>query len=55
MIREDCPCPKTTCERHKRCDDCRAFHGLKAKLPYCERPQPKNPVVRLLKKAFKIP
>jgi hypothetical protein len=39
MFREDCPCPKTECERHKHCDECRAFHGVKGKLPRCERPE----------------
>ena len=53
MYREDCPCPKTECERHKNSDPCRAYHGAKGKLPYCERPQPKNPVVLELRKAFK--
>ena len=38
MYREDCPCPKTECERHCHCDECRAYHGAKKQRPYCERP-----------------
>jgi hypothetical protein len=36
----DCSCPKEKCERHGKCDECRAYHlgRKKAKLPYCERP-----------------
>jgi hypothetical protein len=35
--RDDCPCPKRKCERHGHCDECRAYHGRKGKLPRCER------------------
>jgi hypothetical protein len=36
-LREDCPCPKTGCELHGRCVECRAKHGAKGMLPRCER------------------
>jgi hypothetical protein len=39
MMDPDCNCPKTKCERHGKCDECRQFHGAKGKLPYCERPK----------------
>jgi hypothetical protein len=35
-FRANCPCPKK-CERHSRCTACRAYHGRKGRLPYCER------------------
>jgi hypothetical protein len=35
IIREDCPCPKTDCERHKHCGPCRYRH--RKGTPYCER------------------
>ncbi len=48
MYREDCPCPKEKCERHKQCDPCRAYHAAKKQRPYCERP--KRTFFGLLKK-----
>ncbi len=48
MIRQDCPCTKANCERHGYCDECRQYHGVKGKLPYCERP--KRPLMGILKK-----
>jgi hypothetical protein len=38
-IREDCPCPKTTCKRYTLCDECEAVHVAKNGLPFCRRPQ----------------
>ena len=38
-IREDCPCPKTTCKRHALCDECEAAHIPKGGLPFCKRPK----------------
>jgi hypothetical protein len=38
-IREDCPCPKTTCRRHSLCDECEAAHAPKGGLPFCKRPR----------------
>jgi uncharacterized protein YbbK (DUF523 family) len=32
----DCLCPKR-CERHGDCAACRAYHGKRGKLPFCER------------------
>lgn len=57
VIREDCPCPKTDCARHKSCLECRAYHAgrKKLKLAYCDRPQPKNGLVRAIKKIFRLP
>lgn len=37
MVSPDCACPKARCERHGKCDECRQYHGLNGKLPYCER------------------
>ncbi|WP_424357357.1 hypothetical protein [Methanocella sp. MCL-LM] len=54
MIRDDCPCPKTDCRRHKNCVECREYHVAKDRVPYCDRPQPKNPISRLFKKAFRL-
>jgi hypothetical protein len=39
IIREDCPCPKTTCKRHTLCDECEAVQIRKGGLPYCRRPK----------------
>ncbi len=39
-FREDCPCPKKKCERHGHCMVCRAHHGRRNHLPYCERGHP---------------
>ncbi|HTY89757.1 MAG TPA: hypothetical protein VMC84_01130 [Methanocella sp.] len=39
MHKPDCPCPKSKCERHGYCDECRQYHGLRSGLPYCERPK----------------
>lgn len=36
-IKADCPCPKTKCERHGRCQECTAYHARKNKLPRCKR------------------
>jgi hypothetical protein len=36
-FRADCPCPKSGCERHGRCRECRDKHGRKGQLPRCER------------------
>jgi hypothetical protein len=37
---EECSCPRQKCERHGKCDECRAYlMGLKKpKTPFCERP-----------------
>lgn len=35
MVREDCPCPKLSCKRHKLCGLCQEYH--KKMPPYCER------------------
>ena len=32
-----CSCPKTTCERHGKCTECRAYHSTKKSRPHCER------------------
>jgi hypothetical protein len=37
-VREDCPCPKVTCKRHKLCDECEASRLAQNKLPFCRRP-----------------
>jgi hypothetical protein len=37
-IREDCPCPKVTCKRHRLCDECETAQTLKGELPFCKRP-----------------
>ncbi|MGB9176040.1 MAG: hypothetical protein WCB46_04810 [Methanoregula sp.] len=37
-VREDCPCPKTTCRRHRMCDECEEAHIPKGGLPFCKRP-----------------
>lgn len=34
-LKEDCPCPKKTCNNHSYCDLCREKH--KKSKPYCER------------------
>lgn len=34
---ERCPCRKTTCQRYKKCEDCKAYHYSKKGLPSCER------------------
>ncbi len=38
-VREDCPCPKTTCRRHTLCDECEAERAAQNKLPFCRRPE----------------
>jgi hypothetical protein len=38
-IREDCPCPNTTCKRHTLCDECEASRVAHNKLPFCKRPK----------------
>ncbi|MGE5495879.1 MAG: hypothetical protein ACM3S4_11325 [Burkholderiales bacterium] len=35
LVREDCPCPRTSCKRHKLCGLCQKHH--KKTPPYCER------------------
>jgi hypothetical protein len=35
VIREDCPCPKSTCSRHTLCDECEAFRASRGKVPFC--------------------
>ena len=37
-VREDCPCPKTTCKRHTLCDECEASRAAQNRLPFCKRP-----------------
>jgi hypothetical protein len=37
-VREDCPCPKTTCKRHTLCDECEASRLAQNKIPFCKRP-----------------
>ena len=39
VVREDCPCPKTTCKRFTLCDECEASHIPKGGLPFCKRPR----------------
>ena len=34
---EYCTCKKKTCERYKKCDECKEYHYSKNSLPYCER------------------
>lgn len=34
---EHCPCRKTSCERYKKCDECKEHHYFEGSLPYCER------------------
>ena len=34
---KECTCPKVRCKRHGKCEECRAYHGRKERLPYCER------------------
>jgi hypothetical protein len=29
----DCPCPKKKCEQYGHCNECRAYHDAKGKLP----------------------
>ena len=36
-INKNCPCPKTHCERHGKCDECRAHHANKKDPPYCQK------------------
>ena len=36
-VQTDCPCPKTSCPRHGRCEECAAYHSAKGKLSYCFR------------------
>jgi hypothetical protein len=38
-IREDCPCPNTSCKRHTLCDECEASRLAHNKLPFCKRPE----------------
>jgi hypothetical protein len=35
IFKKDCPCPKTSCERHGYCELCEAHH--KRNKPYCKR------------------
>ena len=32
-----CPCPKESCERHGKCQECIENHARKGKLPFCKR------------------
>jgi len=32
---QDCPCPKTTCENHKKCCECIIKHRETDSLPFC--------------------
>ena len=34
----ECSCPKTDCERHKKCCECVKSHKERGYLPYCLRP-----------------
>ncbi|WP_371802904.1 hypothetical protein [Candidatus Lokiarchaeum ossiferum] len=34
---DQCPCPKSTCIRHGKCEECRNYHYSLFKLPFCER------------------
>jgi hypothetical protein len=56
MNRQVCSCPKTDCKRHGLCNDCRAYHVEKGKIPYCDRPkkQKKTSLVDRLKKSLKL-
>lgn len=36
-VQTDCPCPKASCPRHGRCEECAAYHSAKGKLSYCFR------------------
>ena len=31
----ECPCPKTTCPRHKKCCECTLNHRQTDSLPFC--------------------
>ena len=37
VVNSACPCPKTKCKRHGRCNECRAHHKDSNKLRPCER------------------
>ena len=38
IIKTDCPCKRTKCSRHGRCDECRAYHASdKRNVPACDR------------------
>jgi hypothetical protein len=39
VIRDDCPCPKSTCRRHTLCDECEAFRLARRKVPFCRQPK----------------
>lgn len=34
---KDCPCKKVKCERHGKCDECRAHHEQSGRPRPCER------------------
>lgn len=44
MENRDCPCKKKKCERHGKCDECRAYHAaFKPQQPVaCEREHKKR-------------
>ena len=39
VARTGCPCSSRNCPKRGQCHECTAYHGSKAKLPYCFRPR----------------
>lgn len=37
FINFNCPCPKTECSNHGKCEQCKKNHSTSNSLPFCER------------------